>query len=358
VSALRGVLFAQVPSFYAEVERAADRDGGERPILVGGDPRKRGRVQSASRDAVAAGVVEGMSMLEALERCPRARVLRTDMKRYREASARLRAVLRETAEGIEPMALDAAFVDLDQLLAPDPEALAARLRERVREELALPLRVGIAPVKFMARLAAEEAGYEGCRIVAADEAAAFLADLPVARLPGVGPRTLEVLQELGLTRVRELQAVDPQRLEQRLGNHGLRILELARGREDAPVRAARHPRSVGRECTFDEPQLDMGVLWDRLDELARELGDSLSDQGLGGRRVALKVRYADRETATRSRTLPEPVAARTDLYREAARLLDRTHAGTRPVRGLGINVSALESGAFGRRQLDLFQDAP
>lgn len=349
---MRSILYAEVPGFYAAVERRDDPVLQGRPVIVGGDPRKRGQVQAASPEALAQGVEVGMPMLAALELCPSARALKTNMKRYREVSGRLRACLRRVVDALEPMALEAAF--LDPGAAPDPEAIAARLQDAVKQELGLVLRVGIAHVKFLARLAAEEAEPGGMRHIRPGEEAAFLAPLPLERLPGVGPLTLTTLRECGARCVSELLSLDSAVLEAQLGNHGLRILEYARGEDAAPIRAARLPKTLSQEHTFDEAQLDRIVLSDRLQRLASGLEANLARQGLLARRVAIKLRYADSETVTRRQTLPRPVGLAADLFRTADRLLDRTHAGTRPIRLLGMALAGLSPADDSDRQLDLF----
>jgi len=189
------LLYAEVPRFYAELERVADPALAERPVIVGGDPRKRGLVQAATLDALAQGVEVGMPVLDALERCPGARLRRTNMRAYREVAARLRAVFRRTGAPVEVAGLEAAYLDPsggDEAA----EALAGRLQREVREALRLPLRVGIASLKFVARLAAEEASEGGVRRVPLGGVREFLDPLPVQRLPGVGPHTLAALREL------------------------------------------------------------------------------------------------------------------------------------------------------------------
>lgn len=350
---MSALLFAQVPGFYAEIERAAHPALGDRPVLVGGDPRKRGQVQSATPDALAAGVRPGMPLIEALERCPRARAFRTDMKRYREVSALLRACFREVAGNFEAAGLDAAWLDLGA--HPDePRAVGARLVERVKTELRLPLRVGVASVKFLARLAAEEAGPGEVRVVAPGEEAAFLHPLPVARLPGVGEKTAKALAALGAQRVEDLLRLDRTGVEAALGNHGLRVLEYAQGRDPSPVRSARLPRSVSQESTLEEPQVDLGVLWERLRELAQGLEVSLRRQGLRAGRIALRVVYADHETVTRSHTVSRPLVGAGEIHELAVELLDRTQAGTRPVRLVGITLGQLALRDRADAQLPLF----
>jgi DNA polymerase-4 len=326
-------------------------------VVVGGDPRKRGQVQSASPEAEASGVRVGMPMLEALERCPRARAIRTDMKLYREISVELRTCLREEVDALEPAGLEAAFLDGSRL-ARDAEELARHLAARVREKLELPLRIGIAPVKFLARLAAEELpGGEGVLRIRPGEETAFLHPLPVGRLPGVGPKTSDRLQALGAPLVGDLLRLGRQRLEKELGNHGLRILEFARGQDSASVRAARHPKSLSQESTFEERQLDLDVLWERLQLLAQSLEEGLRRQGLCARRVAVKVRYEDQSTTTRSHTHGRALSSAAEIFRVASTLLDRTLAGSRPIRRIGIALSRLSPAAQEEQQLELFSDS-
>jgi DNA polymerase-4 len=294
-----------------------------------------------------------MSMLDALERCPHAKAIKTDLKRYREVSLLFKACLRSVVDSIEPSGLGAAYLDGSHAEGGS-EALATRLVEKVRSELALSLRVGIATRKFLARLAAEEAGGEGVLRVPAGGETAFLRPRAVGCLPGVGPRTVARLAALGAHRVGDLLEIDPAELEKELGNHGLRILEFARGEDDSRIRAARHPQTLGQESTFDEEQLDMSVLWERLQQLAQGLEERLRQQHLSARQVSVKVRYFDQETSTRRRTQPRALSTAADIFSAATKLLDRTHAGSRPIRLLGITLAGLARIGDEDSQLDLF----
>jgi DNA polymerase-4 len=344
------ILFAEVPGFYAEVERAANPALRDRPVIVGGDPRKRGLVQAATADAMAAGVLDGMPVLEALERCPRARALRTDMARYREMSKRLRVCLARFGERIESSGLGAGFLDWDR---PGTE-VGRSLRELVWQELRLPLRVGIAPVKFLARLAAEESGPQGERVVRPDEVAGFLRPLPVARLPGVGPNTEARLAELGARTIGDVVALGRGPIERALGNHGLAILANALGQGQDRVRRARHPQTLSQESTRPQVELDRGVLLEHLRGIADRLERMLSLEGLVARRLVLKVRYADGDQATRSRALQQGLGTSVELVDLGQELLARTEAGSRPVRMLGLAATRLLRAERDERQLSLF----
>jgi len=350
----RTILFAEVPGFYAAVERAEDPSLAARPVIVGGDPRKRGRVQAASSEALRAGVTVDMPMIEALQRCPRARAVRTNMRHYREVSRRLMIALRRVHSHLEPFGLGAVYADRGGGAAGADEAIAAAMCEAVRDELGLPLRVGLASGKFLARLAAQELADAGIRRIPDGGEHDFLGPLEATRLDGVGRKTAATLAEIGAQRIRDVVALGRERLEELFGTHGVRIYTYATGRDDEPVRAVRHPASLSRESTVRGEPLDVAVLLEQLAGLAQQLEADLARQRLAAGRVALKVRYADPGTATRSRTLPAPVSRATELLATIEQLLRRTQAGARPVRGLGLQLSALVPAGEGDRQLDLF----
>jgi DNA polymerase-4 len=346
------VVYVQVPGFYAEVERVERPDLGARPVVVGGDPRKGGSVQAATADAAARGVEPGMSMLEALERCPDARALVTDRGRYREMGVRLFACLRRVCERIEEAGPGAAYFELPE--GPDPLAFAEDLRGRVAAELDLPLRVGVGPVKFLARLAAEESGTSGIRRVVPSELVSFLHPLPVTRLEGVGANTEAALAKHDVVDVGDLLGLGAERLEEVLGNRGLELLELARGRDPSPVRATRHSKSLSQEVTLAADLVDAGVLSERVQELSESLDRRLGLEGLAARKIQLKLRYADQQTTTRSRTLAEPVADAREIHGVGLALLRRTQAGARAVRLVGLALSDLVPVRDPGRQLELF----
>ncbi len=348
----RTVLFAEVASFYASVERSDDVAVASRPVIVGGDPRKRGLVAGASPEALAAGVQLDMQVVDALRLCPEARATRTDMRRYREVSRRLFSCMRRGLEGLETFGLGGAYFE-PGLAGRAPAEVAAKLRSAVAEELRLPLRVGIASGKLLARLAAEEVGVDGVMQLAPEAEIEFLSALPVTRLEGVGDKTAAALAELGARRIGELRAVGRERLQESLGPHGLRIYAFASGIDDRPVRVIRHAQSLSREASVGE-SLDFDVLIAHLLDLSVRLEGELRAEGLSAARVAVKVRFADRATTSRSQTLSTPVRSSAEIHAVAIRLLARTQAGSRPSRGVGITLGRLGFHSELDRQLDLF----
>jgi DNA polymerase-4 len=349
----RAILFAEVPGFYAAVERADDPKLAGRPVLVGGDPRKRGRVQAATPDALAAGVRLDMPMIEALQLCASARAVPTNMARYREVDRRLVACLRRVVARIESFELGAGFADLSGTSAPGEE-VALVMRQAVRDELSLPLRVGLASGKFLARLAAQQVAEEGTFRIAAGSEDRFLAPLPVTQLEGVGRKTAATLAELGARRIGDLVALGPERLHAALGPHGLRIHALACGRDEEPVRGSRYPKSVSRESLVTGDGIDVAALAEQVTGLAHQLEQELARNGVAASRVVVKLREASGAVVTRTRTLSAPVASAAALVQEALPLLAQAGMGARPARGLGIQLAELVPAAEGDRQLPLF----
>ncbi len=351
---VRCVLFAEVPGFYAAVARADDPALAGRPVIVGGDPRKRGRVQSATLDAFAAGVELDMPILEALRHCPLARAVRTDMPRVREVSRRLFASLRGVEGHLETFGLSACYADVTAR-HEEAEALAQRAMDVVDATLGLPLRVGIASGKFLARLAAEEvSGERGVVRVAPGSEQGFLDPLPIERLDGVGRKTAASLAAMGARTIADVRALGRERLQAEFGPNGLRVHACACGGFEEPVRAARHPKSLSRESTLRGESSDVAVFAEVLAGLAQQLEEELGRQGLVAGRVAVKVRFADHGTTTRSATLPKPTASAAAFHAAGSRLLERTQAGARPVRGLGLQLALLAPAGEADRQLDLF----
>jgi DNA polymerase-4 len=350
---MRTIAYAELPNFYASVERADHPDCVDRPVIVGGDSRKRGVVHSASADALARGVRLEMPMIDAVRHCPEARVFRTDLVRYREVSRQLYAWLRRGYARLEASGLGSAFFDLTPAPQP-PEEIAAGMREIVQREMGLPLRVGIGSGKLIARLAAEAAGEGGIRRVDRGGERAFLWPLPVTCLEGVGEKTAGRLAELGARTIGEVAALGREHLEEAFGTHGLRILAFANGQDDRPVRASRHAQSMSREATLREGTHDLAVLGEHLSDLAQNLAAELRRQGLSAARVALKLRFADRAATTRSLTPSLPTAAAPDIQAAALHLLERTDAGSRAVVGLRLQLAGLQLEGATDRQLDLF----
>lgn len=355
VSLGQSIVFAAVPDFYAEVERRHRSAADGLPILVGGDPAKRGKVQSADRKARGFGIESGMPMRDALALCPQAMCCPTDMKLYREVSGVFVSSLRQHFPRLEIGGLGEIYSELPSKNL-DWVEFGETVLAHAQEEMGLPIRLGIAPSKLVARLAAEEAAHGSVECVDRGSVEGFLGPLSVSRLPRVGEKTAVRLSRLGAPTIGELLALDPQVIEDELGNHGLSILEMARGHDRSVIRAARFPNSITREETLAESGMSEGEWNACLSRLAGTIEVSLSRQGLSAGRIAVGVRMEDETRQTRSQTLKEAVDRGPELYQAARDLLARCDLPKEaPIRSLRIVVAGLKSArGTADQQLDLF----
>ncbi len=348
------IIFVHVPGFYAAVE-AADRAGEPgRPIIVGGDPRKGGTVTSASPEARAFGVVEGMDLREAQARCPEADLRPTRLRRYREVAAELRAILRSASASIESVGLEGAY--LQPPPGSDPVSVAAELCVRIHGEVGLRAVAGIGPIRFVAHLAARHAGPEGIRQIPPERVPGFLAPFPVSEIWGLGPATEEKLAEHGLATIGELRGVPLEKLEAIVGRAAGAFLALARAEDRAPLRPSPPVKSLSRETTLAAPSGDLRTLGEDISGLAARVEEMLTRERRAARTVSLGVHYIDGEASTRTQTVPEPLSRQGEIAEVALQLLARTQAGVRKIRRLRLQVTNLcrpESEAQ-PRQLRLF----
>ncbi len=350
--------FAEVADFHVEVVRRTSPELGMRPLLVGGDPAKRGKVVAASADLRALGIVEGMGLDEALDRAPDAHWERTNMHRAREVSGLLRAAIRQEVDAVEIEGLAGFYLRAPISSAASIE-LAGRLEARVAERTGLPLRFGVAPARFAARFAAEDAGVRGATVIGPDEFEAYLCRQPLERLPGVGPKTAARLAELGATDIPSLRDLGRERLEVLLGNHGRSLWLLACGEDPKPLRVRRHPATLSREETLPirEGSSNDGNsdrLSESLQRLAARLEQSLQRDGLRARRIAIRLTIPDERTVTRSLSLDARISAASELVSAAQALLGRVDVDLANVRRVGLVLKGLESSGTEDRQLDLF----
>ena len=350
------ILHVDMDAFFVEVERLRDRSLRGVPVVVGGLGR-RGVVASASYEARLDGVHSAMPMVEARRRCPDARFVAPDHGEYGEASRRVFAVLESFAPSVEPLSVDEAFMDIAGLrrLHPSPEAVAIAIRTEMRRTLELPASVGIAPNKFLAKLASEEAKPDGWFKVHAGEELTFLHPLSVRRLWGVGEATHASLEGLGVATIGDIAELPTGVLERRLGVAvGAQLTALAHGVDSRSVSVDRATKSISVEETFERDVNAEGALTDELMALCDRLASRLRRSGYAGRTVTLKVRLADFTTVTRSSTAAAPLRSTPDLWAAATKLWRRVPRGGQAVRLLGIGVSGLvtETGGVGQLVLE------
>lgn len=339
----RTILHMDMDAFFASVEQADNPALKGKPVIVGG--AKRGVVSTASYEARKYGVRSAMPIFEAKRRCPQGIFLPVRMKRYQEVSQKVMAILEAVSPLVEQVSIDEAFVDLTgtERLHGDCIQVARKIKERIWAEACLTCSIGIAPNKFLAKIASDLQKPDGLTIVPEEEVQSFLKDLPVGKLPGVGPKSEEALRGLGIRIVSDILRFPPGLLERKFGKYGLRLVALAQGIDDSPVIPCSPAKSMGSEDTLPEDTTDINILKKQILSQAEEVGERLRRDGLKGRTITLKLKHSDFTLATRSHSLKEATCATKILYDTAVMLLER-YSMKMPVRLIGLAVSNFGEG--------------
>jgi DNA polymerase-4 len=347
---IRRVLHIDMDAFYASVEQRDNAALRGRPVAVGGQPDKRGVVAAASYEARTFGVRSAMSMARAVRLCPSLVIVPPDFKRYKAASAAIFSAFREVTPLVEPLSLDEAYLDVTENAWGEPlgMAVARRLKEKIRRETGLTASAGVAPNKFLAKIASGWKKPDGLTVISPDRVERFLQQLPVNALWGVGPVTARKLRANGIERLVDVRTADAHLLRETVGSLADWLRQLANGIDDRPVVPNREAKSSGSENTYPEDLTDVETIRAEVAEMAAHAIAWLRRRELFARTVTLKVRYSDFTTITRSHTAA-PTRDELDLTLRAVRLLERTDAGGRPVRLLGVSVHNFYTGADGGR---------
>lgn len=340
------ILHADLDAFYASVEVLNNPGLEGRPVIVGGTSG-RGVVTSASYEARRFGVRSAMPTARARRLCPNGVFVAPHFPAYIAKSKEVGAVFESFSVAVEPLSLDEAFLDIRRAhrLWKDPATAAEALKDRVLRSTGLVLSVGVAPNKFLAKLASRLAKPDGVVVIRPGEVEQFLQPLPLEYLWGVGEQTAVVLRRLGLVTIGDLAGCPVGTLERALGPHGAGLSQLARGRDEREVMPGQAAKTVGAEETFradlDEETQILGALL----KLSDRVASRLRGQGISGHTVTLKVRLASFDTFSRSRTLKSEVDGVTGIYGVARELLERFLGDLAPsrrrVRLLGVSVGNL-----------------
>ena len=353
----RQIIHVDMDEFFAAVEKLDRPELRGKPLLIGGDAGARGVVSTASYEARAFGCHSAMPMGKAIRLCPQAIVLPVRYARYRQVSDQVFAVFDRFTPLVEPLSIDEAFLDItgsQQLLGP-PEQIAATIKRAVREDTGLVASVGLAPNKFLAKLASDLQKPDGLTIITEENLHQVLDPLPITRLWGVGPATAKQFERFNLRTIGQIRQASLEFLREWLGESAEHFHRLANGLDDRPVTPDGQAKSIGQEQTFAVDLSDMDELRRVLSEQVQEVARRLRSHGLQGRTVTLKLRYGDFTTITRSSTLAEATNLTEELRGAAHALLDawaRRHA--QPLRLLGMTASQLSQEQ--RQQLSLFPD--
>jgi DNA polymerase IV len=343
----RRILHIDMDAFYASVEQRDKPELRGKPVAVGGDPGKRGVVAAASYEARAFGVRSAIPMARAVRLCPNLVIVRPDFVRYKAASQAVFSIFRSVTALVEPLSLDEAYLDVTENTWGEPlgGAVAQRLKAEIREATGLTASAGVAPNKFLAKIASAWKKPDGLTVIAPARVETFLQKLPVDALWGVGPVTASRLRERGIERLVDVRTVDPGVLREAVGSSAEWLRQLADGIDDRKVEPNREVKSSGTENTYSQDLTDILEIRQEVDEMARDGAAWLERKELLCRTVTIKVRYNDFTTITRSHSKSPATRDADDIAERAVSLLDRTEAATRPVRLLGVSVHNLEDPA-------------
>ncbi len=339
---LRRILHVDMDAFYASVEQRDNPSLRGLPVAVGGDPDKRGVVAAASYEARTFGVRSALPMSRAVRLCPQLVIVHPDFNKYRTVSQQVFAIFRAITPLVEPMSLDEAYLDVTENAWNEPLGMnvARRLKDEIRGATGLTASAGVAPNKFLAKIASGWKKPDGLTVIAPERVESFLQGLPVDALWGVGPVTAKKLRAAGIEKLIDVRSADAEMLRNTVGSLAEWLQQLARGEDERAVVAEHEPKSSGSENTFAHDLTEITDIRDEIAAMAREAAAWLLKQALYTRTVTIKVRYHDFITITRSHT-EEATRDEENIVRRAIALLDRTDAGRVPVRLLGVSVHNL-----------------
>jgi DNA polymerase-4 len=338
----KAILHLDMDAFYPSVEVLDNPELKGKPVIVGGG-RERGVVSSASYEARRFGVHSAQPMATAMRLCPDGIFLPGRMARYQEISRAVFDIFRQFTPLMEPLSIDEAFLDVtgSERLLGQPEEIAKKIRQTVFEQIGLTVSAGVAPSKFVAKIASDIEKPDGLTVVPSDSVRDFLDPLPIKKMWGVGKVTQESLERLNIRTFKDLSNVPLKILEKKFGKHGLKMHELSMGMDDRDVVPEHDVKSIGHEQTFLRDVTELEEAKKSLLALTNKVAQRMRRNGIAGKTVTLKVKYSDFFQITRSATLAEPTDDGFEMYSTVCRLLKKTEVGRRPVRLLGVSLSQL-----------------
>ena len=350
------IIHLDMDAFYASVEVLDNPGLKGKPVIVGGS-KQRGVVSSASYEARKFGVHSAQPISKAMSLCPEGVFLPVRMCRYQEVSDQIVEIFRRFTPLVEPLSIDEAFLDVtgSTRMFGEPEEIARKIKNLVKEQTGLTVSAGVAPLKFVAKIASGLNKPDGLIVVPPEKVQEFLDPLPIAMLWGVGGATQKVLAALGVKTIDDLRHIPVDILTAKLGKNGLHLHLLSQGIDEREVETDDEVKSIGQEETFAEDIIDTESAQRKILSLASKVGRRLRKEGLRGKTITLKVKYHDFVQITRSMTLPEVTDDGREITQVGYLLLKKTEAGTRSIRLLGVSVSQLMGSKA--KQLPLFPEA-
>jgi len=341
-------------AFYPAVEVLDNPALKGKPVIVGGG-KKRGVVSSASYEARRFGVHSAQPMATAMRLCPDGVFLPVRMSRYKEVSEHVFKIFYQFTPLVEPLSIDEAFLDVtgSERLLGQAKDIAKKIKQTVFKETGLTVSAGVAPSKFVAKIASDIEKPDGLTIVPPDKVREFLDPLPIKKMWGVGKVTHEALAKLNIRTFRDLSQAPVEILEQKFGKQGIKMHLLSMGLDDRDVVPDHDIKSIGHEQTYLEDIMDKDMAKKELLSLANKTARRMRQENVTGKSITLKVKYNDFVQITRSKTLPKSIDDGFQIYTTTCSLLEKTEIGKRPIRLLGISLSQLRC-LDAERQLSIF----
>lgn len=350
------ILHVDMDAFFASVEQRNHPELRGKPVIVGGDPHSRGVVSTCSYEARKYGVHSAMPLREAYMRCPQGIFLPGNYSTYDQVSREIRAIFHRFTPLVEPLSTDEAFLDVHgcERLFGNPVEIGILIKDAVNDEIGLTCSVGVAPNKFLAKLASDLHKPDGFVVIPRNQMEDILWPLPVTRLWGVGEKTAEFLMAKGIRTIGMLAHLDPQVLENNLGKMGRDLHRLAHGIDNRRVETLYEAKSIGNETTFSQDTGDIEFLETTLLELAEQVGRRLRKADATGRTIHIKLRYSNFKTITRAKTLARSTNSTQTLYEVGLELLRSTDLYNKMFRLIGLSVSNLTDEE--NQQISLFEE--
>ena len=344
---MRWIMHIDMDAFFASVEQLDNPELKGKPLIVGGQSC-RGVVSTCSYEARKFGVHSAMPMVEARRLCPHAEFLPGRMWRYEEVSREIMRIFHEEAPLVEQLSIDEAFLDVSGMerLHKDVRNVGWRIKERIKNEIGLTCSVGLAPNKFLAKMASDLQKPDGFTVITHEKARSFIAPLPVTKIFGIGGAAKQMLAQFGIATIGQLANADRSILQKVFGKNADKVQHLAMGLDDRPVIPETAPKSIGRETTFEKDLYTFEDCKAAILELIGQTGFRLRNKGYSGRTVTLKVKFKDFKIITRSISSEGDISCDEEIFSLAVKLL-KDVAYENGVRLLGVTVSNLQDGSCG-----------
>ncbi|RNC84048.1 MAG: DNA polymerase IV [Balneola sp.] len=340
---IRKIIHVDMDAFFAAVEQRDNPELRGKPVIVGGKPGGRGVVSTCSYEARKYGVRSAMPTNEAYRLCPHGIFVGARFDAYKEASEIVRNIFFEYTDLVEPLSMDEAFLDVTNNHKGNPSAtlVAKEIRQRIFEATQLTASAGVAPNKFIAKVASDFNKPNGLTVITPDKVEAFLEELDIKKFFGVGKATQKKMHALGIKTGADLKKWTEIDLVKAFGKPGRFYYKIVRGIDNREVKPHQTRKSYGKERTFSEDVGDLNWVNNFLDELAGSISEGMQKIPTAGKTITLKVRYKNFDTITRSQSLTHHTNKKEEISSIARQLLEQTEAGTREIRLLGISLSNL-----------------